>query len=324
MQVMERGSAVPAILDDLEHFPSLSYDNYGVTDGGYDSDVVFLERDGIPHTVVKTLNPAVPYTHRHLLTESLVVSTLDEASQLDPAPFMQPHLIESQIQTRPYYAALSYVPGVLLSYQELADIPNENKIAIGRQLAEAVYWVEQHLTADNVPELLSRDYQPSYRMRLGFITKYIARHDEIQASGFGDVADAMYATIARTEEQFTPSYLKGSAYGHTDLHGSNMTFDARAESVALHGIFDFGGANIRPTEYEFRFFNFVSPYYTQGIIERYHELSGEELSADKMDTWSSVQVLGPVLSHICNERPFEGQYAWFLEHFLKRPDLYAI
>lgn len=324
MPVMERGRTVPAILDDLEYFPSLSHDRYNVGDGGYDSDVVMLERDGVPHTVVKTLHPAVAFTHRHLLTESLVVSTLNEASRLNPAPFVQPHLIESQVQTRPYYAALSYVPGALLSYQELADIPNKNKITIGRQLAEAVYWIEQHLTIENVPELASRDYQPSYLMRLGFITKYLAYHDEILARGFGNVVDAMYATIARVEEQFTSDYLEGSAYGHTDLHSYNMTFDVCAESVALHGIFDFGGANIRPTEYEFRFFNFVSSYYTQGIIERYYELSGEELNADRMDTWSSVQALGPALNRICNERPFEGQYAWFLEHLLKRPELYAI
>lgn len=322
---MERGLTLPGVLKDMEQFQGLRPDEYAISTLGADSDTAILSWAGEPHAVVKTLlYPGHPHTHRHLLSESLVVATLEEASKVEPAPFELPRVLHSQLQRAPYYAAFSYVPGAILDFPELVDIPDHNKTTIGRQLAEAVYWIERHLTIDAVPEIAHRDVQPNHLLRLSLAKGYIPQYEKIAAAGFDEIAEALCATVARVEEHFTHDDLEASGYGHVDLNSLNMTFDVTPGAVALRGIFDFGCSNMRPTEYEFRFFNFISPYYTEGIVERYSELSGRELDVEKMNTWSAIQLLNSILYRICHEYPLKGKYAWEVEQFLKRRELYAI
>jgi hypothetical protein len=323
MHMMEKDQCISRVLAQLEPYSELSYDAYCVADKGFSSNTIILERGGAPYVVVKSPIPGEIFGHRHLLAESLTVGTLEEASYLNPAPFEMPTFINAESQKSPYHLALSYVQGSTLSFEDLANVPDKNKVALGQQLAEAVYWIEQHLSLDVVPELANKGYTPNHIMRLEFNKQCITRYDEVAAAGYEPIAEALCATVMRAEE-FTPGYLQEAICGHADLFGSNMTFDITPETVALRGIFDFGAACARPTECDFRFFNFISPYYTEGIIERYCELSGRELDQEKMDTWSATQALSPILFRILNKEPLESSYAWQLEHLLKRPELYAI
>ena len=305
----------PNLLDELQSFPELQFDSLSENEDGYSSHVTVLKRQNNPVAVVKTPK-SVQYDG--LYREALVLATLNEADEVEPAPFMLPTMLNSSINV-PQYVAASYVDGMLLDYQDLADLSNPNKVRVGRQLAEAVYWIERHLTAQAVPELDSPHNVPPHRMRYEVLQqKHKGNIEMLMADDLDFYVHALLDTLEDAEEYFDASYLQGKAYGHNDLFGANMTFDVRAGSVALKGIFDFGAAGRRPTESEFRFFNFISPYFTEGIVERYQELSGEVLSTKRMDIWSEIQVLGPMLYRASHGVEFTGNYKWQLEHFKQR------
>jgi hypothetical protein len=299
------------VLNELQLFDELQFDSFSTNETGYSSHVTILERKNKPFAVVKT--PKI-IQHGGPYREALVLAALNEAATADTAPFELPTLLNSSIDT-PQYVAASYIDGTLLDFQSLAALSNPNKVYIGRQLAEAVHWTEQHLTAQSVPELDSVHYTPPHRMRYEDLQRYRGIIGLLLADDLDFYAHAVLDTLEDADECFDDAHLQGNAYGHNDLFGSNMVFDIGPDTIALKGIFDFGAAARRPTEFDFRFFNFISPYFTEGIVERYEELSGEVLNTKQMDIWSEIQVLGPTLYRASRGVDFIGSYKWQLEHF---------
>lgn len=307
---MER-SKTRGLLDELRLFDELQFDSFSVNEIGHSSHVMILERENNPFAVVKTPRGA---RHGAVYREALTLAALNETDATEAAPFELPALLNSNTDM-PQYVAASYVEGTLLDFPGLAALPNADKVRIGHQLAEAVYWIEQHLTAQVVPELDDPSHVLPHRMRYEGLRKYKRNIELLMMEDLDFYVHALLDTLEDTEEYFDAAYLRGEAYGHNDLFGANMTFDVRPAAVALKGIFDFGVTGRRPTEFDFRFFNFISPYFTEGIVERYQELSGRLLDTKKMDIWSEIQVLGPMLYRVSHGKKFTGSYKWQLEHF---------
>jgi aminoglycoside phosphotransferase (APT) family kinase protein len=210
------------------------------------------------------------------------------------------------------YAGYVKIPGVVLTPELCAALPQTARTILATELARFLLEVHQATPVDTAKALGVPDEVPR---------AYLDQASELLHRAFdANVMRLIEATLAEFETLIGQSAPQSCLYN--DLHGDNMAFDASAGR--LNGIFDFGDVAIGDLHREFGPLYRLNRDVLERTVRNYEQLTGITLSLRRIvviERVNSLSDLAETIDQPGNDVP--GKVTAEIDQWLREADIYA-
>jgi aminoglycoside phosphotransferase (APT) family kinase protein len=191
----------------------------------------------------------------------------------------------------------SFLPGEHLSPSEVMALPHNLQVRLGEDIATFAFYMHSTLDVSEARKIrreLGLDTLPEEPWDVYF--KKLFSHDLPHAEQ-NAVAKEYY-------REWTTLRLTPDVVLHDDLHTENMLF----QDGVLTGILDFGDTNIGSPEQELRQLYRISDTVLMAAVQKYSQLSHQDINLRGAQVWAIVQELAVCMRHFVHNEPIHDAY----------------
>lgn len=254
------------------------------------SEVALVETARRPIVVKRPIVPERSIAVTRQLVAEYEVGVLDLLlDHLDTAPLAVPIMVDHDYQAGIFVA--EYVPGISLTDDKVERMNNQEKILLGKKLAQFVVWESNTLQIDDPKfQKLSTSSGRPYDKRHAFMANKLGIEDDLDYIGQHELA----STAAQLSLEYANLIKAGlitkrDMVGHNDLKPSNLIFGHDQNgNLELTGVIDFGGAVATTAEQELRRTVLLGDTVLYAAIEEYKQLTGITLNESVIRFWAKV------------------------------------
>jgi Phosphotransferase enzyme family len=259
--------------------------------------------NGDERSVIKSPLPLGDIDTRALLTyEAGVVDLLNQklTGITDTLPVAVPLLIHHSCG-RPSWTAFSWVPGEVLSLEEVQQrfSPDDFR-ALGEAVGEFAVWLARALDLSSFRRDIERPYGIcAVDHELWLAAAVNGKVDRLHKQGYTNLATVLGQLGREYQDLRRTGQLRPTIIGHNDLHIGNLTFVERRDgAMRLAGFIDFAFAKPSTPAREFHFLEQLHPEALRAAMTTWQELTGERVSIDLVRFWERVQCVTTCITRI--------------------------
>lgn len=194
-----------------------------------------------------------------------------------------------QVHTQPFYSVSKYIEGDHLTGAQVQQLTQFEQAAIGQQLANFIAQLNHTISGLEVRRLRNAAGVDSLDEPWEAYFDRLFVRQPLPNEKLGPLVTKHYALW----KEYVAAEQRSYAI-HDDLHQSNLLFIG----PTLHGVLDFGDANIGGIEEEMRWLYAMGDVVLKSAIEHYRELTGTYVDYNHAKQWAIVHELSSYVSRL--------------------------
>jgi hypothetical protein len=279
---IEPAEAAKRVWDDLHSRYRFLGDTYSIAQG--DANIALITHTEKQVVIKIPVASCMRDAEDTAYFESSIVSSLQEYTEAPPVTI--PRALIYDTSPLPY-GMYSYLPGNIVSNDEIRRWPNERQIALGSKIGAFVAWMASAMPLEQYKEIRASARYADIFNRDDYLHGALIKPRYEQLAKYNQGIATFFASARQLyRSQKSAGLLKPTITGHDDLYTGNMVF---SDDKTLQGIFDFGLTKPSSPERELRHTATMGSAVAHAAIAEYERQTNTKLNVPLLGFWAIAQ-----------------------------------